>query len=306
MATVAAPVQRGRERSVAGRSRPKAHRVGRARHARSAGDPRALREGEAAGRHADVGLSCTSRPRPPTWPGRSRPAGPICSSVPPTRCRPRTTSRPAWSRITASRSTPSRARTSTAITGTSPPPCSTQPNVTMDDGADLVSAMIFIALDRLDDVHTEVRKWAATLSPAERKELVGQRRRQHGRDDDGRDPAAGDGEGRRAQAAGHRRQRRPDQALLRQPLRHGPEHDRRRDPRDRHAAGRPPGRGLRLRLVRQGRGAAGPRHGLARDRHRDRPDPRPRGRDGRLPGQADRRGRHDWATSSSPSPATST
>src|SRR5438105_8616636 len=27
-----------------------------------------------------------------------------------------------------------------------------EPNVTMDDGADLVSAMIFIALDRLDDV----------------------------------------------------------------------------------------------------------------------------------------------------------
>jgi adenosylhomocysteinase len=46
------------------------------------------------------------------------------------------------------------------------------PNVTMDDGADLVSAMIFIALDRLDDVHGEVRKWAATLSPADRKKLV--------------------------------------------------------------------------------------------------------------------------------------
>jgi adenosylhomocysteinase len=46
------------------------------------------------------------------------------------------------------------------------------PNVTMDDGADLVSAMIFIALDRLDDVHPEVRKWAATLSTADRKSLV--------------------------------------------------------------------------------------------------------------------------------------
>jgi adenosylhomocysteinase len=48
-----------------------------------------------------------------------------------------------------------------------------RPNVTMDDGADLVSAMIFIALDRLDDVHDEVRQWAATLSPAERKALAG-------------------------------------------------------------------------------------------------------------------------------------
>jgi adenosylhomocysteinase len=47
-----------------------------------------------------------------------------------------------------------------------------QPNVTMDDGADLVSAMIFIALDRLDDIHPEVRTWAAKLNPAERKALV--------------------------------------------------------------------------------------------------------------------------------------
>jgi adenosylhomocysteinase len=48
-----------------------------------------------------------------------------------------------------------------------------KPNVTMDDGADLVSAMIFIALDRLDDVHDEVRQWAAKLSSSERKSLVG-------------------------------------------------------------------------------------------------------------------------------------
>jgi adenosylhomocysteinase len=47
-----------------------------------------------------------------------------------------------------------------------------QPNVTMDDGADLVSAMIFIALDRLDDVHAEVRGWASGLSSQQRKELV--------------------------------------------------------------------------------------------------------------------------------------
>ncbi len=48
-----------------------------------------------------------------------------------------------------------------------------RPNVTMDDGADLVSAMIFIALDRLDDVHNEVRTWAAKLKGSERKDLVG-------------------------------------------------------------------------------------------------------------------------------------
>jgi adenosylhomocysteinase len=44
-----------------------------------------------------------------------------------------------------------------------------EPVVTMDDGADLVSAMIFIALDRLDDVAAPVREWAAKLKPADRK-----------------------------------------------------------------------------------------------------------------------------------------
>jgi len=48
-----------------------------------------------------------------------------------------------------------------------------RPKVTMDDGADLVSAMIFIALDRLDDVHPEVGAWASTLSAADRRSLVG-------------------------------------------------------------------------------------------------------------------------------------
>ncbi len=47
-----------------------------------------------------------------------------------------------------------------------------RPNVTMDDGADLVSAMIFIALNRLDDLHPEVRSWAKTLSTSERAALV--------------------------------------------------------------------------------------------------------------------------------------
>jgi adenosylhomocysteinase len=47
-----------------------------------------------------------------------------------------------------------------------------KPNVTMDDGADLVGAMIFIALNRLDDLNPEVRSWAKTLSPAERTALV--------------------------------------------------------------------------------------------------------------------------------------
>lgn len=44
-----------------------------------------------------------------------------------------------------------------------------EPHVTMDDGADLVSAMIFVALNRLDDVHAKVREWAAKIPAAERK-----------------------------------------------------------------------------------------------------------------------------------------
>src|SRR5438876_9738042 len=38
-----------------------------------------------------------------------------------------------------------------------------EPHVTMYDGADLVSAMVFVALDRLDAVHAQVREWAKRL-----------------------------------------------------------------------------------------------------------------------------------------------
>jgi len=47
-----------------------------------------------------------------------------------------------------------------------------EPNVTMDDGADLVSAMVFVSLNRLDDVHPQVREWASKLSPQERETVV--------------------------------------------------------------------------------------------------------------------------------------
>jgi adenosylhomocysteinase len=49
-----------------------------------------------------------------------------------------------------------------------------EPHVTMDDGADLVSAMIFVALNRLDDVHAQVRAWAQKLQPAERQRRISQ------------------------------------------------------------------------------------------------------------------------------------
>jgi adenosylhomocysteinase len=47
-----------------------------------------------------------------------------------------------------------------------------RPNVTMDDGADLVSAMIFITLDRIEGLHPEVQAWAKTLRAAERKNIA--------------------------------------------------------------------------------------------------------------------------------------
>jgi adenosylhomocysteinase len=46
------------------------------------------------------------------------------------------------------------------------------PNVTMDDGADLVSALIFVALNRLNDVHPKVLEWANRLGVQKRNELI--------------------------------------------------------------------------------------------------------------------------------------
>jgi adenosylhomocysteinase len=46
------------------------------------------------------------------------------------------------------------------------------PQITMDDGADLVSSLLFIALDRLGDVQQRVNEWASTLTADERKSLV--------------------------------------------------------------------------------------------------------------------------------------
>src|SRR3989475_1870534 len=47
-----------------------------------------------------------------------------------------------------------------------------RPDVTMDDGADLVGALHMIALNRLDDLAPPVRQWVETLPAAERKALV--------------------------------------------------------------------------------------------------------------------------------------
>src|SRR2546421_10341377 len=47
-----------------------------------------------------------------------------------------------------------------------------RPDITMDDGADLVGALHMIALNRLDDLAPPVRAWVETLAPRERKALV--------------------------------------------------------------------------------------------------------------------------------------
>ena len=47
-----------------------------------------------------------------------------------------------------------------------------RPNVTMDDGADLVSSLLFLALGKDADVDPVLREWAKTLSPRERQELL--------------------------------------------------------------------------------------------------------------------------------------
>ncbi len=47
-----------------------------------------------------------------------------------------------------------------------------RPDVTMDDGADLVSAIHMVALGRLDDLAPPVRSWIESLGAADRKKLV--------------------------------------------------------------------------------------------------------------------------------------
>jgi adenosylhomocysteinase len=46
------------------------------------------------------------------------------------------------------------------------------PNVTMDDGADLVSSLHFIALSKWKELSPSVRKWAQGLSPSKREKMI--------------------------------------------------------------------------------------------------------------------------------------
>ncbi len=46
------------------------------------------------------------------------------------------------------------------------------PNITMDDGADLVGALHMIALERYDSLHSKIRNWVKKLDAKTRKSLV--------------------------------------------------------------------------------------------------------------------------------------
>jgi adenosylhomocysteinase len=46
------------------------------------------------------------------------------------------------------------------------------PNLTMDDGADLVSSLHFIALKKWKELSPSVRRWAEGLSPSKRDEMI--------------------------------------------------------------------------------------------------------------------------------------
>jgi adenosylhomocysteinase len=47
-----------------------------------------------------------------------------------------------------------------------------RPNITMDDGADLVSSLLFLALGKDSEVDPVIRDWAKTLSAGERRSLI--------------------------------------------------------------------------------------------------------------------------------------
>src|SRR5512136_1116743 len=47
-----------------------------------------------------------------------------------------------------------------------------RPNLTMDDGADLVSSLHFIALNKWDELHEGIREWGRNLSENERRAFL--------------------------------------------------------------------------------------------------------------------------------------
>ena len=167
------------------------------------------------------------------------------------------------------------------------------PDMTQDDGADLVGSLHMIALNRLDDLAPPIRTLGREPLPGGAEGAGREGARLHRGDHHRRHPAQGDGQGGHPPVPDHRGERLEHQAHVRQPLRHRAEHARRHRARHQPAAGRQHGRGRRLRLVRPRRRQPGARRGRARDRDRGRSAAGARGADGRLRGHADGRGRAD-------------
>ena len=141
------------------------------------------------------------------------------------------------------------------------------PQITMDDGCDLVSLL-----------HKERRDQLPEILAGTEETTTGVIR------------LARDGRRRRARVPGRRGQRGRDEAPVRQPLRDRPVDDRRDPARDQHPHRRPQRRHRRLRLGGQGHRVADGRARRARRGDRGQPGPRDRGADGRLPGHDRRRG----------------
>ncbi len=198
-----------------------------------------------------------------------------------------------------------RARTTTPITATSSPPWSTSrtsPWTTAPTWSPPWSSWPWngwtTSMHRCGPGHRSSNR------PSGRNGSSRQVHRQHGRDHHRRQPPAGHGARRRAQVPGHRRQRRPDQALLRQPLRHRPEHHRRHHPGHQSSCW-PAARSWSAATAGAARAwPCGPAAWAPGHRHRGRSDPRPGGGHGRLPASCRSPRRPRSATSSSPSPAT--
>ena len=252
-------------RSVARRRRPRAHRVGGRRDAGARADQGTIREGAAARRHPRGRLPARhDRDREPDA-HACRPAAPRWRSAPRTRSRPRTRSPPRWSSAGIDTYAIKGEDTDTFFKHINAV-LDIRPNITMDDGADMVSVL---HKQRPDQIAEIIGGTEETTTGVIRLRAM-----------------AADGA---LQVPDRERERRRHQAPVRQPVRHGAVDDRCDHAGDEPPARRSDDRRLRLRHVRPRGGLARPRHGRARDRHRGRPDRGDRGRDGGLPGHADPR-----------------
>ena len=162
------------------------------------------------------------------------------------------------------------------------------PNLTMDDGADLVSSLHFIALEKWGELPAALQQWAKGLSAAKRGELISGvlggteetttgviRLRSMEKSDS---PAFSHRGGERC----------GDEAFFRQSIRDGAVDHRRDHPGHKPAYGGGHICGLGIRMVRKRPGHEGQGDGVQCRRHRGQSAPGAGGRDGRVSRYADR------------------